>query len=115
MCYGLAQGADLIRTFSRRGGRSLLEVPRCSEGFGYDPLFYYRVWLLLGEIDAERKMTVSHRWKALEQFSGMCASGVAGNSSGPALRPRCIRVSAVQAKYFRLLVGLGFELLALLA
>jgi len=66
---GLAQGGDLIRTFRGVVEGQLLEVPRSSEGFGYDPLFYYPPFgCSFGEIDAERKMTVSHRGKALEQL-----------------------------------------------
>ena len=66
---GLAQGGDLIRTFRGVVEGQLLEVPRGSEGFGYDPLFYYPPFgCSFGEIDAERKMTVSHRGKALEQL-----------------------------------------------
>lgn len=65
----LAQGGDLIRTFRGVVEGELLEAPRGSEGFGYDPLFYYPPFdRSFGEIAAEQKMTVSHRGKALDQL-----------------------------------------------
>jgi len=65
----LAQGTDLIRTFRGVVEGELLEAPRGSERFGYDPLFYYPPFdRSFGEIDAARKMTVSHRGQALDQL-----------------------------------------------
>ncbi|PYT29709.1 MAG: non-canonical purine NTP pyrophosphatase, RdgB/HAM1 family [Acidobacteria bacterium] len=65
----LAEGTDLIRTFRGVVEGALLEPARGIEGFGYDSLFYYPPFgCSFGEIDSERKMTVSHRGKALEQL-----------------------------------------------
>jgi XTP/dITP diphosphohydrolase len=65
----LAEGGGLIRTFRGVVEGELLKAPRGSEGFGYDPLFYYPPFdRSFGEIAAERKMTVSHRGQALDQL-----------------------------------------------
>jgi XTP/dITP diphosphohydrolase len=43
-----------------------------SDGFGYDPLFFYPpVGKTFGEIDREAKATVSHRGKALKKLAEM--------------------------------------------
>ena len=40
---------------------------RGSEGFGYDPLFYFEPFgATFGQVTVERKLLVSHRSKALE-------------------------------------------------
>jgi len=42
-----------------------------SNGFGYDPLFFYPAFgRTFGEIDRETKATVSHRGKALKKLAG---------------------------------------------
>jgi XTP/dITP diphosphohydrolase len=44
----------------------ILEQPRGTHGFGYDPLFYYPPFgCSFGEVAAERKLAVSHRGLAL--------------------------------------------------
>lgn len=44
----------------------ILEEPRGSNGFGYDPLFYYEPFgCTFGEASVEQKMRVSHRAQAL--------------------------------------------------
>ena len=43
--------------------------PRGTNGFGYDPIFYYPPFgCTLAELDLERKATVSHRGKAFYQL-----------------------------------------------
>jgi XTP/dITP diphosphohydrolase len=45
----------------------VVDEPRGSNGFGYDPLFYYEPFgCTFGEADAAAKMRVSHRAQALE-------------------------------------------------
>jgi XTP/dITP diphosphohydrolase len=62
----LANRGELIRTFRGVVEGEILESPRGTEGFGYDPLFYYPPYKRsFGEISAEEKMAVSHRGKAL--------------------------------------------------
>ena len=47
----------------------IVETPRGSNGFGYDPLFYYPpLDKTFGEMTLEEKSGVSHRGKALLQF-----------------------------------------------
>ena len=43
--------------------------PRGSQGFGYDPIFYYPPYgCTLGEVDGARKAAVSHRGQAFRQL-----------------------------------------------
>lgn len=45
----------------------ILEAPRGTGGFGYDPIFYVQVLdKTMAEIDLETKLTLSHRGRALE-------------------------------------------------
>ena len=47
-------------------------APAGSNGFGYDPLFFYPPFgKTFGEIDRETKATVSHRGKALKKLAEM--------------------------------------------
>jgi len=44
----------------------VMDEPRGSSGFGYDPLFYYPPFgCTFGELTPERKLEVSHRGQAL--------------------------------------------------
>jgi XTP/dITP diphosphohydrolase len=62
----LADRGKLVRTFRGVVDGKILEAPRGMEGFGYDPLFYYRAYgRSFGEISLKEKMAVSHRGKAL--------------------------------------------------
>jgi XTP/dITP diphosphohydrolase len=62
----LANRGELIRTFRGVVEGEILEAPHGTEGFGYDPLFYYPPYgRSFGEISVEEKMAVSHRGKAL--------------------------------------------------
>jgi XTP/dITP diphosphohydrolase len=62
----LAESGQLVRTFRGEVEGRLTEEPRGSNGFGYDPLFFYPLFgCTLGEAPLDRKMEVSHRSKAL--------------------------------------------------
>jgi XTP/dITP diphosphohydrolase len=62
----LTERGKLVRTFRGIVDGKILEAPRGIEGFGYDPLFYYRAYgQSFGEISLKEKMAVSHRGKAL--------------------------------------------------
>jgi len=62
----LADRGRLIQTFRGEVDGEILEEPRGSEGFGYDPLFYYPPFQQgFGEVRDEDKFSVSHRGKAL--------------------------------------------------
>jgi len=57
----------LVRTFRGAVEGSILDAPRGSGGFGYDPLFYYEPFrCTFGEAPIADKMLVSHRAQALE-------------------------------------------------
>ena len=48
----------------------ILESERGSEGFGYDPLFYYEPFgKTYAELSSEEKNSISHRFKAIEAFA----------------------------------------------
>lgn len=62
----LADGARLLGTFRGVVEGRILEEPRGSHGFGYDPLFLYPPFgCAFGEVPEEQKLQVSHRGKAL--------------------------------------------------
>ena len=62
----LAIGGKLIETFRGEVEGELLDAPRGTSGFGYDPLFFYPPFgCAFGEVSAERKAEVSHRARAL--------------------------------------------------
>lgn len=65
----LAESGRLLRTFRGEVEGELLEAPRGSNGFGYDPLFFYPPFnCSFGEAPLNRKMEVSHRAQALRQM-----------------------------------------------
>jgi XTP/dITP diphosphohydrolase len=66
----LVRAGSVLRTFrSVVEGEVLLE-PRGSNGFGYDPLFYYPPFGCgFGEVAREQKQAVSHRGAALRQLT----------------------------------------------
>jgi XTP/dITP diphosphohydrolase len=62
----LAKSGHLIQTFHGQVEGRLLDEPRGTNGFGYDPLFFYPPFgCTTGEAPLERKMEISHRAKAL--------------------------------------------------
>ena len=49
----------------------MLDAPRGSGGFGYDPFFYYPPFeATLAEVAVERTFSVSHRRRALDELFG---------------------------------------------
>jgi XTP/dITP diphosphohydrolase len=55
----------------------IADAPRGTNGFGYDPIFYYPAYRsTLGEVDAVRKLAVAHRGKAFRQFREWLAKGL---------------------------------------
>lgn len=62
----LAESGRLVRTFRGVVEGQILDAARGSNGFGYDPLFYYPPFgCSFGEAAAERKLKASHRGAAL--------------------------------------------------
>jgi XTP/dITP diphosphohydrolase len=65
----LAESGRLVRTFRGEVEGRLLQSPQGSNGFGYDPLFFYPPFACsFGEAPLDRKMEVSHRAKALRKM-----------------------------------------------
>ena len=63
----LVKDGKLVRTFRGAVEGRILDAPRGSGGFGYDPLFYYEPFgCTFGEASIGDKMLVSHRAQALE-------------------------------------------------
>jgi XTP/dITP diphosphohydrolase len=70
----LAERGKLIETFTGVVEGELLEAPRGTGGFGYDPLFYFPpLACTLAEATPEQKLLVSHRGQALKQLFGSIA------------------------------------------
>jgi len=62
----LVEGEQVRGVFRGVVEGRIAEEARGSEGFGYDPLFYYPPFgCTFGEVEAERKLAVSHRGQAL--------------------------------------------------
>jgi XTP/dITP diphosphohydrolase len=62
----LVNNGQLVKTFRGAVEGRILDGPRGTGGFGYDPLFFYAPFgCTFGEAPIERKMTVSHRALAL--------------------------------------------------
>lgn len=71
----LAEAGESIETFEGVVEGELLDAPRGSGGFGYDPLFFYPPFgCTLAEAAAERKIEVSHRGRALEKLFAYLAA-----------------------------------------
>jgi len=65
----LVKNGQLVRTFRGAVEGRILDAPRGSGGFGYDPLFYYEPFgCTFGEAPIGDKMLVSHRAQALEKM-----------------------------------------------
>ena len=75
----LAEGDRILATVEGRADGTIMEKPRGSGGFGYDPLFFFpQLNKTFAELDPEEKFRVSHRgeafWKLLEYLSRTPAS-----------------------------------------
>jgi XTP/dITP diphosphohydrolase len=65
----LVENGRLLRTFRGVVEGRILDVPAGSNGFGYDPLFWYPPFgCSFGEVSGERKLLVSHRGRALKEM-----------------------------------------------
>ena len=63
----LVRGRALIKTFRGTVEGRIIDAPRGSGGFGYDPLFYCEAFgCTFGEAAIDQKMRVSHRAQALD-------------------------------------------------
>ncbi len=65
----LAERGSLTAVFSDFVEGELLEAPRGSEGFGYDPIFFYApLGRSFAELSREEKNAVSHRGKTFRKL-----------------------------------------------
>jgi len=69
-----AQDGKTLATFRGAAEGIILDVPRGTNGFGYDPLFYFlQINKTFAELSAEEKSKYSHRGTAFRQFLNWCA------------------------------------------
>jgi XTP/dITP diphosphohydrolase len=72
----LAKGGEVVETFRGEVEGELLRTAAGPGGFGYDPLFYYPPFgRSFGELDDERKFSVSHRGNAVRAMLSYLACG----------------------------------------
>jgi XTP/dITP diphosphohydrolase len=65
----LVEGGDVRGLYEGAVEGEMLDAPRGSGGFGYDPLFYYPPFACtFGEATEEQKLTVSHRGQAFRKM-----------------------------------------------
>ncbi len=75
----LAESGRLVHTLRGAVEGQLTEAPLGSNGFGYDPLFFYPPFgCTFGEAPLDRKMEVSHRARALRALRDYLADGPPG-------------------------------------
>ncbi len=72
-----ARDGHTLATFRGQASGRILRTPRGTQGFGYDPLFFYAPFgNTFAELSAEEKSRVSHRGAAfrkfLEWFDSLC-------------------------------------------
>jgi len=64
-----ARDGDTLAVFRGQAEGIILDSPRGSNGFGYDPLFYFpQIQKTFAELRAEEKAQYSHRGAAFRQF-----------------------------------------------
>ena len=64
-CVAVADGDSILVETTGTVEGEIVAEPRGSNGFGYDPIFYYPPFgCTLAELDPEKKASVSHRGKA---------------------------------------------------
>ncbi|HTB12668.1 MAG TPA: RdgB/HAM1 family non-canonical purine NTP pyrophosphatase [Bryobacteraceae bacterium] len=65
----LVRNGELVRTFRGEVEGRVTNEPRGTNGFGYDPIFFYEPFgCTFGEADTDAKMRVSHRAQALQKM-----------------------------------------------
>jgi XTP/dITP diphosphohydrolase len=65
----LARDGKTLATFTGEAHGELLTTPQGTQGFGYDPLFYFpALGRTFAELAVEQKREYSHRGKALRDF-----------------------------------------------
>jgi len=73
-----ARDGRTVQTFRGVAEGIILDVPRGTNGFGYDPLFYFpQIHKTFAELSAEEKSKYSHRGAAFRQFLDWCENRMA--------------------------------------
>jgi len=68
-----ARDGKVLATFRGTAEGIILDSPRGTNGFGYDPLFYFpQIHKTFAELSAEEKARYSHRGAAFRQFLEWC-------------------------------------------
>ena len=68
-----ARDGKTLATFRGSAEGVILDTPRGTNGFGYDPLFYFpRIKKTFAELSAEEKASYSHRGAAFRAFVDWC-------------------------------------------
>lgn len=68
-CIALARDGQPLNTFQGAVEGRILEAPKGSDGFGYDPLFFYpALSRTFGELTPREKWAHSHRGKAFRKL-----------------------------------------------
>jgi len=71
-----ARAGKTLATFRGAAEGIILEAPRGTNGFGYDPLFYFpSINKTFAELSAEEKSKYSHRGAAFREFLEWCGEG----------------------------------------
>jgi XTP/dITP diphosphohydrolase len=74
-----ARDGHSLAVFRGQAEGVLLDVPRGSNGFGYDPLFYFPpIQKTFAELTPEEKAQYSHRGKAFHEFLGWISAATPG-------------------------------------
>ena len=65
----LAEKGKIIKTFSGKVKGYIIKEPRGDNGFGYDPVFYYKpIRKTFAKISSEKKNKYSHRGRAIKKL-----------------------------------------------
>jgi XTP/dITP diphosphohydrolase len=68
-CIAAARDGVTLQVFEGKAEGIILDQPRGSNGFGYDPLFYFpQIGKAFAELSAEEKARYSHRGQAFRKF-----------------------------------------------
>jgi len=69
----VARDGSTLATFRGAAAGIILDAPRGTNGFGYDPLFYFpQIKKTFAELSAEEKSKYSHRGAAFRKFLEWC-------------------------------------------
>jgi XTP/dITP diphosphohydrolase len=75
-----ARDGKTLETFRGVAEGDIVNAPRGTNGFGYDPLFYFpEIQKTFAELSAEEKSKYSHRGAAFRQFLDWCEKRISEN------------------------------------